>query len=272
MGHRPNMLEAAALPSLPYVSHEILLQVNAEEADTATLANTLGREPSLAARIVSTANSAFYTGQGSISGLDEAVMRLGLNRLRVLATSILLRNQFDASRCPGFQPARYWQHAIATAGASGRLAQAAALNPAPAQLAGLLHSIGVLLLAHSFPRELEEVFAARNNQPDAGLAALVRGQLDVDHHQAGAMLLREWELPVTVCALVEAMGTPGADREPGLLGLLRNAANWADTGFDEPVPPPLQERGLDAPALARVASACRREHEETVALAGLLAD
>ncbi len=272
MGHRPNILEAASLPTLPYVSHEILLQVNSEEADIASLAHTLGREPSLAARIVSTANSAFYTGQGSISGLDEAVMRLGLNRLRVLATSILLRNQFDASRCPGFQPARYWQHAIATAGASGRLAQAAALDPAPAQLAGLLHSIGVLLLAHSFPRELKEVFATRNSQPDAGLAALVRGQLDVDHHQAGAMLLREWELPVTVCALVEAMGTPGAEREPGLLGLLRNAANWADTGFDEPVPPPLQERGLDAPALARVASACRREHEETVALAGLLAD
>lgn len=271
MRDRPNILEAASLPSLPYVSHEILLQVNADEADLATLARNLGQDPALAARVVSTANSAFFTGRGSVSGIDEAIMRLGLNRLRVLATSILLRNQFDASRCPGFQPARYWQHAIATAGAAARLARASELNPAPAQLAGLLHSIGVLLLAHSFPRDMDAVFAARERQPDAGLAPLIREQLDVDHHQAGGMLLREWELPVTVCALIEAMGTSAPATEPGLLGLLRGAADWADSGFGESMPAALRNRGMDDTTLESVAAACRREHEETVALAQLLA-
>ncbi|MFO7857898.1 MAG: HDOD domain-containing protein [Ectothiorhodospiraceae bacterium] len=270
MAERPDLLAAASLPSLPYVSHEILLEVNAEEADISRLTTALSRDPALAARIVSTANSAFFAGHGSVTGLEPAVMRLGLDRLRVLATSVLLRNQFDASRCPGFRPEAYWQRAIATANATGRLARAAGLDPAPGQLAGLLHSIGVLLLAHCFPQDMATVFAEHRRAPEAGLARLTRDRLDVDHHEAGGLLLREWELPVSTCALVEGLGSPRAHLDPGLLGLLRAATDWAAEGF-EGVPEALTNRGLAEGDLDRVARQCRREHEETRALAQLLA-
>lgn len=270
MDEQRSILAGSSLPSLPYVSHEILLEVNAEEADLRDLTRALGRDPALAARIVSAANSAFFAGQGTVRGLDEAVMRLGLHRLRTLATSVLLRNRFDPSHCPGFDAARYWQHAIATANAGGRLAGAAGLDPAPAQLGGLLHSIGVLLLAHCFPEEMAVVFAEHRRHPEAALGGITRTHLDVDHHEAGAMLLREWELPVGVCALVEGLGSPSAADDPGLLGLLRAAADWATADFAD-MPARLPGRGLDDKALQSVAAACRREHEETLALAQLLA-
>lgn len=270
MRETSTVLDSASLPSLPYVSHEILLEVNTEETDINVLSPKLGRDPALAARIVSTANSAFFMSQGDVRSLDEAIMRLGLNRLRVLATSILLRNQFDSGRCPGFQPARYWLHAIATANASGRLARASGLDSAPGQLGGLLHSIGILLLAHSFPTEMATVFSARRRDSHTSMAALIREHLDVDHHEAGAMLLREWELPVTLCALVEGFGSPAAHDDPGLLGLVRCAADWAATDFEE-IPPALLNRGLSGTTLDTTSRACLMEQEETTAMARLLA-
>lgn len=270
MRETSTVLDSASLPSLPYVSHDILLEVNTEETDINVLARKLGRDPALAARIVSTANSAFFMSQGEVKSLDEAIMRLGLNRLRVLATSILLRNQFNSGRCPGFQPARYWLHAIATANAAGRLARASGLDPAPAQLGGLLHSIGVLLLAHSFPTEMATVFGTCRRDGYKSMAAVTREQLDVDHHEAGAMLLREWELPVTLCALVEALGSPAAHDDPGLLGLVRCAADWAASDFEE-IPPALLNRGLGGPTLDTITRACLMEQEETTAMARLLA-
>ena len=270
MANGENRLESIQLPSLPYVSHEILLEVNQPEADMARLVASLGQDPALSARVVSAANTAFFLGRGEVRSLDAATMRLGVNRIRVLSASILLHNRFDPRRCPGFDAARYWQHSIATAGAAGGLAQEAGLESAPARLGGLLHSIGLLLLAHGFPAEMERVFAAHRQTPDARLGSLVRGELEFDHYQAGAMLLREWELPDTLCGLVEQLGSTAAYRAPGMLAVLRGAADWAAEGFGPP-PEVLLDYGPGEAALERLGAQCRREQESNEALARLLA-
>lgn len=261
------------LPPLPYVAHEILIAVNQQDSNMGDIAQTLSREPGLTARIVSMANSAFFAGQRPVYSAEDAVVRLGLNRVRVLAASILLAKQFDASRCRSFRAEDYWYQAVGTAFTAARLARYARLEASDdaAYLAGLLHNIGLLLLVYVFPREMEPVFAALDEDPEQSLAALTRQAVGTDHAEAGRLLLAEWGLPeevVVVAGAVHQDSYRGAHAP--LVQLIRFCSEWTADEFGDTEPPAVTP-GLAADRLASIADSCRRERDQLEAFARLLA-
>ena len=272
MVHR-GTLGQVSLPPLPYVGHEILLLVNETEPDPRELTATLAKEPSLAARLVGTANTAYFAGREPVDTLEDAVRRLGLDRTRILLTSILLRDLFDARRTPRFDAGHYWQHALGTAAMAQRIARETDQPPGFMHLAGLLHSVGLVLLAHAFPAEMEQVFATHARAEEAtSLAALEQAHLGTDHHAAGGLLLREWALPERLCALVTQFAVEPApdDLEPAL-STLQGASAWASNGFADAAPAQLHRLGLDAGTLERLAASGRRDQEDSAAISQLLA-
>jgi HD-like signal output (HDOD) protein len=261
------------LPPLPYVAHEILLALNDKDANMGSIAETLAREPGLTARIVSMANSAFFANQRPVYSPEDAVVRLGLNRVRVLAASILLAKQFDASRCPPFRAEQYWYEAVATAFSAARLSHHVQLDYAGdvAYLAGLLHNIGLLLLVYVFPGEMSKALRQYADDPEQSLSALTRQELGSDHHEAGRLLLSEWNLPEEISAVAAHIHQP-AHRGPhdSLIAFLCFCREWVARGFDADVDIPPQ-LALNAERLASVAAQCRREQEQLEAFANLLA-
>ncbi len=260
------------LPPLPYVAHEILLATSTNDADIMDIAATLSREPGLAARIVAMANTAFFTRQKPVYAVEHAVMRLGLNRVRVLAASLLLNRVFDASRCRAFKLERYWHEAVGTAFAAARLAPLTAPDSSKdaAYLGGVLHSIGLLLLVHIFPKPMNEVLIRHGADPDASLAALTHEALGCDYGEAGELLLSEWEVPPPITAVAghaHRQGYRGDYKD--LVETVRFANEWLQHDFAhdqvDRAPP------LPATTLSRLGDACRSEHDALATFARLLA-
>lgn len=259
-----------ALPPLPVLAQEILMTVIDDYADLATLTAKISREPSIAGRVVGIANSALFTGMRPVLSIEGAVVRLGLQRVRMLAMSALLAEQFDPRRCPPFKPARYWYHAISTANCASRLARFdPELDPDIAYLAGLLHNIGVLLLANVAPQPLAEALAEREKAPERPLAELLRERLNTDHREAGRQLLASWGLPDQIAATAGAGEGASTEPQQRLHRIVQFCAQWTATDYAEL--PDHDWSLLPSKQLEALAERGHAEREQLQAVARLLA-
>lgn len=262
-----------ALPSLPYVAHEILLALNAPEPDAVRVVGAINRDPALTARLISMANSASFRSMMPVYSVQDAILRLGINRVRMLAVSIVLARQLDTRRCPSFDAPGYWLEAMSTAVTAGQLGRYVPLDTGPesAHLAGLVHSIGVLLLVSAFPDDMDILLREAAADPGQEPWLLERRRLGFDRYAAGAMLLEEWELPEVISRTVAAFPDPRReDQHWTLLRLLRGSLAWVRGDFDE-LPPELEDpANLPAGLIEATRRTCLREHEWIRGMATLL--
>lgn len=200
--------DLSALPPLPALAQAILSELTGDDVRIDRLAAAIERDPGLTARIVGMANSAFFGFSDRIYSVSDAIVKvLGLNMVRSLAFGIVLSAPLRTDACPGFRLDDYWCTAMMSASLARRLAPY--VNGADAELrenaylCGLLHNLGLLVLAHCFPRPLSVALhkAALRGEP---LSA--RDQLQacgLTQTRAGAILGRRWHIPEAVVVVIE---------------------------------------------------------------------
>jgi diguanylate cyclase (GGDEF)-like protein len=192
------------LPPLHAAVHQLFAALANDDIDRSRLAAVIDQCPSLASRLVGLANSAYFRRRSApISSISDAVFVLGFRTVRSLATASALQEPFSNNRCPAFQPGRFWLHATLTAHIARELARkttVVSLNPDETYLAGLLHGVGLLALAHLFPEELERILERSGSRPDS-MAGLIRDKFGVDHRCTGSALLSRWHLPELFCCV-----------------------------------------------------------------------
>ncbi len=230
-----NKLNINTLPVLPFIAHEILLSVNDQSANLNSIADIISMEPSLTARIISSANSAFFSGQRPIYSVEDAIVRLGLQRVRVMAVSILLADSFDLTKCKPFRADTYWKRAVQTSYTATKVANEINKDSTDSfYLAGLLHNIGSLLLVHAFPEEMTTVLNESINDPHVLINTLERKIIGVDHNIAGKMLLTEWQLPKDTIAVAENFSNYHYHGEhQSLINIIRFSLKWSENNYDE---------------------------------------
>jgi len=189
--------ELDRLPPLSRQAQRLLSALGDPELDTVQLVGLLRQSPSLAARILSIARSAFFAGPLPPRDLEDAVIRfLGQALVRDLAIAFTLTTPLKTDACRAFQPMRYWRHALLTASLAEALAAGAAIpHVDQAYLAGLLHNLGLLALVHVAPLQMQRVLLASDNDDQDPLSIVELRWLGLDHCQAGQSLATSWELP-----------------------------------------------------------------------------
>ncbi len=189
-------LESLDLPTPPGAVLAFLQTVAREDASMDEMTELVRREPALAARILTVANSAaFHTG-GELRSLKQSLQVLGVRTLHSIAASIAVREAF--SGLPGARAGDFdgfWRHSLMVA----ELAQAIAhetgqTDPEEAYLAGLLHDVGELLLLGGLHADYGKLLGEATGTETA-LVALERGALQTDHGAVGAWLVERWQLP-----------------------------------------------------------------------------
>ena len=156
------------LPTLPEVAIRVRETADDDNASITDVARIIETDASLSARIVQVGNSALYRGINPAETVQAAAMRMGLNTVRSLATSLVMKQLFQATHpVVDLYLRKAWKQSTDVAALSAVIAKTSTnLESDSALLAGLTHSIGlspILVKAESDPallnnaQELEEL-------------------------------------------------------------------------------------------------------------------
>jgi putative nucleotidyltransferase with HDIG domain len=181
------------LPALPSVVLDLISSFGRDDVDVTTLAEKMSRDQALAAKILRLANSSFYGLPAKVRTVKQAIVVLGFDSARALAVASSVIENFGAG-AQQIDMADFWRHSIATALGAKNLARRAGLDQDYAFVAGLLHDIGRLVLAISFPDEYAQVIEACVRDDTTVSEAELR-VLGVDHQRAGQLLAETWRFP-----------------------------------------------------------------------------
>jgi putative nucleotidyltransferase with HDIG domain len=207
------------LPLMPVMLMEAVQQINGKQNLT-TLVDTISQDPSMAIRILRIANSPFYGMSREIGSLREAVVLLGLNRIRDMLISICFSKMLPA-RHQDFDYNLFWHHSMAVAECTRQLANSTGISPDLAFTAGLLHDIGDLIIVMLFPDEFSQLirisakFGAEAEQKLLGF----------DHMTLGGKAAQYWNLPPEIQEVIEQHETPPEPDAVKSLKLLVYTAN-----------------------------------------------
>lgn len=148
------------------------------------LAKLVQADPVLAARVVAVANSVIYNRSGrGVADVRSAVSRLGLNTLRVLAASVVVRQMEGMAGTPGHRKLAVglWEHTAHVAALAQVIARRVThVNPDTAFFAGIIHEIGGFYLiarAGDYPGLLESANGSLLAWDEGGAAAVGRAVL-----------------------------------------------------------------------------------------------
>jgi HD-like signal output (HDOD) protein len=192
------------LPPLPKIAQEIVLLMQKESYDMRQLVALVQQDPVLSARVLGLANSAYY-GAGRVQNLNDAISRvLGTDTVRNLVLVSMCSEPFHDSSAKLFDRTQHWLMAFGVAQLAQTIAKAnktATATPVDAvQLLGLLHNLGILLLAYTRPHEVDKLLTqAEAIHHESEWTALEMRLLGIDRYIAATVLLTHWHLPTDLC-------------------------------------------------------------------------
>jgi putative nucleotidyltransferase with HDIG domain len=211
-----------ALPPLPKVVREMLALMNNDDRSEQRFLDLLSLDPALSANALRLANSSFYGRNRQIMSISEALRVLGQRSMGTLVMAAGTNQLLPVSDQLDWDINAFWRHAIGTALTAQGLARLMHVASEVAYTAGLLHDIGQLAVAHLSPASVQAVRAHQLRWDSPTLDA-ERAVLGVDHAELGALLIAQWQLPVTMVDAICAHHEPDLLDGHGLIGLTHMA-------------------------------------------------
>lgn len=235
------------LPALPEIHTALTLALGDENTSLKEIAAIVEKDSAVCAKILQVVNSAFFGLPRRITQIDAAVSYLGADILRGLVLMIeVFPKAGSPPSLPGFTFAGMQEHALLTARLAKKIAEGR-VNPQDAFIAGMLHDVGILILATKMPEHLGHAMAEAQatRRP---LHLVETGLNGFSHAEVGAYLLGLWGLPYPIVEAVAHHHDPTRVEQQsfGLLGALY-IANFIVDELD-PLPPGGKgevETGLD---------------------------
>lgn len=186
------------LISLPGIYYRLEAAIESSSSTISDFSKLLAFDPDLCARLLSLANSAFYSFPSKIDSIETAVNMIGLRQIRelVLATSVM--KTFNKVPVGMVNMNSFWEHSVAVAVFAKSLAQYAGLpKPERFYVCGLLHDIGRLVMFLKVPDLMHELLLQRETKAQH-LFVLEQERLSYTHAEIGGRLLEFWKVPQSI--------------------------------------------------------------------------
>lgn len=214
------------LRPIPSNVTRILKDIENPHITIGVVSEYVGLDQALAALVLQVANSVSMGYGRSCSSLKEAVMRIGLNRLKSIllaASSYGPLNQ----RLSGYRlgAGELWNHSISTAVAAEWLARHFDYpDPEEAYVSGLLHDIGKLLLDQYILADYSQIttFVEKYKLP---LWQIEEKLIGIDHAKVGGLIAERWDFPHQLTDAIRFHHYPSLARSNVRLPAIVNLAN-----------------------------------------------
>ncbi len=198
------------LPAFSPILNRLLAMVATDEVSFAEVGVLIENDAVLAGTVLRHVNSALYGFQGTVNSVRHAVAILGVNKIRNVALSLSISRMWAQVRTPEvWSGAKFNAHSVATALLADLIAQRARVPyPEGAFVAGLLHDVGKLLIAVSFPREFDAIrnLCELTSRSELECEAAVIGPT---HAVLSGITLERWRLPRPIVRAAACHHEPG---------------------------------------------------------------
>lgn len=188
------------LPSLSVVATSLVEIASRETSTVDDLAMLLRRDPSLTVRIIKLANSAFMRTTEPVTTVEQAIFKVGFNRLRIMALSLSLKDTFPMVSQGPLNYETFWRVSLYKGLLAKTLAQRLRnSNPDEAFVAGFTLEIGLLILFDLLVKGKDETVKLPLYPLDE-LLSMERRRYGIDHRQIGEAALAHWKMPESIIA------------------------------------------------------------------------
>ncbi|HTI99840.1 MAG TPA: HDOD domain-containing protein [Dongiaceae bacterium] len=185
-----------SLPSLSSINKALQGLLHAEQRYSAQISEIIRRDPSLTSRLLRLVNSVYYGLSTPVNSIEEAVFYLGMRQIRQLTMVTPIIEDFQRlTRQCNFPWRDFWQHSIGTAILTREVMTAvqAPLDDSD-YVAGLVHDVGKIVMAWSFPDHFAEIHRLAL-EATRDLTEIEIEVLGMDHAELGALYLERHRLP-----------------------------------------------------------------------------
>ncbi len=215
--------DTLVLPTLPEVAMRVQEVVGRSDANLKQVAEVIGQDAAMSARIIKVANSALYSRGIPAENINSAVSRIGLLQIKSIATSVAMEQLFISTNEMVWDVMdEVWRTSIDVTAAACAMLQLylkqhpnCGLNVDTLTLAGLVHNIGALPIlteAEAHPELFTHIEQLRI------LVRKLQGPL-------GRAVLKSWDFAPEVMEVVERWADlPYLPEQVSYLDFIRAAA------------------------------------------------
>jgi len=261
------------LPSLPTIYAQISEAIRKPTSSAHDIGDVISKDTSLSVRLLKIVNSTFYGFPSKIDTLSRAVTIMGTRQLSTLALGMNIMDVFKNIPSDLIDMKSFWEHSIACGISSRIIAGYKNIqNTERIFVGGLLHDIGRLILYSYIPIHGRNALLRAKHTDDL----LHKSEYEImgfDHTIIGGLLLKKWNLPITLENIVKYHHAPQKYKDPlepaivHLADIITNALGMGSSG--ERFVPPLdtdawQCIGLSENILALTITQMDRQIQEAV--------
>ncbi len=192
------------LPSLPEIHEKLVDELKDENTSIQKIADLVGQDIGITAKVLATANSAFFGLRSRVENITQAINTLGIDTVEGIVFAAGVFGQFENPNFPGFSLESIYNRGVAVGTKARMIAHAFGLNNMltnDALLSGTLHAVGQLVMLTSFKDEFSEALELANKESIPFHEAQMK-VLGVTDAAIGAYLLSLWGLRDTVVEAV----------------------------------------------------------------------
>ena len=235
-----------SLPTLPSIVYELSQVIGDPMSSTSDVEKIMANDPSMTAKVLKLANSAYYAIPGGVSSLQRAIAYIGYDAIHQLVLSASIMKALGAKASVNFDTKEFWKHCLGVAMAAETTAKFVH-HRAPSDLftCGLVHDIGKVALFILTPDGFAETVNLAKSQHISFTEAEDRLGSPA-HGMIGKELAIRWRLPTVFQAVtlhhhtkdLEGRGSLSAEMNQvvdivSLSNLLIHALHFGNSGHDK---------------------------------------
>ena len=185
------------MPSLPSLYSNIMETLNSDSASVASVGEIISKDIGMTAKVLQLVNSSFFAMPRHVATPSEAAVILGIDVLKTLVLTIEVFSAYKKTTMDILPMARIHEHCVNTGVIAMKIAKLEKQDKEVmdnAMIAGVLHDLGRLILAESFPDEYRQVMD-RVRKGECMVHEAEAEAFGISHAEIGGYLLGLWALP-----------------------------------------------------------------------------
>jgi len=192
------VVKGEQIPPVPDILVDLFAELENDEPNTAVVSEIVSMDPAITGQVIKLVNSPVFGLGQQVKSIQQAIVLLGLDKIRNLVTAAAFRKSVHAKSSTTIQ---IWNDSLRGAQIAMNIAQEIqGISHDEVYLAALLHNCGALLIAEKFA-VYKQILALENEYP----VSLIKKEMQhfgTHHAVIGYLFAMHWKLPKRVCLAV----------------------------------------------------------------------